>query len=75
MGGLKEIAEIPAGSLTTWVTALVLGDLTVKVTEDGEPVVTDRDLVETLSAAVEKAWGQASLVPLVGDQFRRPRPA
>jgi pimeloyl-ACP methyl ester carboxylesterase len=46
------------------VSALVLGDLAVKVT-GGRSVAPDPAAVEAMSAAVESQWGQASLVPLV----------
>lgn len=45
---------------------MVLGSLPVRVTNGhGAAVVTDPAVVQTLSAAVETGWGQASLVPVL----------
>ncbi len=58
------IAAVFAAAHPDRVTALVLGDLTVKVTGEGEPVVFDPAVIQAVSAAVESGWGQASLARL-----------
>src|SRR5215472_13844985 len=47
------------------VAALVLGSLKAKVTDGPRLLTADPALMHDLSAAVEKSWGQASLVPLL----------
>ena len=58
------IAAMFAAAHPERVSALVLGSLPVKVTDDPQPLVADPAVMQALSAAVETGWGQASLVPL-----------
>jgi pimeloyl-ACP methyl ester carboxylesterase len=59
------IAAMFAATHPERVAALVLGSVPVKVTDGPGPPVVDNAVIEVLSAAVETAWGQASLVPLL----------
>jgi len=47
------------------VSALVLGSLLAKATDGDQSVVADPAVIEEMSAAVERGWGQARLVPLL----------
>jgi len=57
------IAAMFAATHPERVAALVLGSLPFKVSPAGQPLVPDLALTQTVAAAVENSWGQASLVP------------
>ena len=59
------IAALFAATHPERVTALVLGSLSVRMTDGARPVVPDPATMQAFSAAVETGWGQASLVPLL----------
>jgi class 3 adenylate cyclase len=59
------IAAMFAAANPQRVTALVLGDMAVKVTEGRQVVATDPAAIRAMSDAVETGWGQAALVPLM----------
>jgi len=59
------IAAMFAAAHPERVTALVLGSVPVPAAYSSGPVAVDPAVIEALSAAVETAWGQASLVPLL----------
>jgi len=59
------IAAMFAATHPERVSALVLGSVPVPKISGSGRVAVDPAVIETLSAAVETAWGQASLVPLL----------
>ena len=59
------IAAMFAATYPERVVALVLGSIPVKITEGSASALPDPAVMETISAAVENGWGQASLVPLL----------
>jgi class 3 adenylate cyclase len=59
------IAAVFAASHPDRVAALVLGSLPIEVTGAQTSVRPDSATMQALSAAVEKGWGQATLVPLL----------
>ena len=58
------IAAMFAATHPERVAALVLGSLRFKVTEGQPSVRPDPEVVQAMSAAVERGWGQATLVPM-----------
>jgi pimeloyl-ACP methyl ester carboxylesterase len=64
-GDGAAIAAMFAATHPGRVAALVLGSLAVKVGDSRRPMVADPAVMQALSAAVERGWGQASLVPLI----------
>jgi pimeloyl-ACP methyl ester carboxylesterase len=59
------IAAMFAATHPERVAALVLGSVPIQMTDGPGARVVDHAVIQALSAAVETAWGQASLVPLL----------
>jgi class 3 adenylate cyclase len=59
------IAAMFAATYPERVAALVVGSIRFKVTTGPPSVRPDPELMQALAAAVEKGWGQATLVPML----------